>query len=223
MNTGQKRLIDFQSSDFVSISKYEEKLIDEGDFSNEANFSKRDFVLTRKRILADFITAFELKTLGWQREGFFAFANCIFYEGNIKNVNEYGIVNVEVENNEKSEYHEQVKHFYSPAFSEIYKHTRDDDDPYENDRYFIYKQSPVTLNTWMKQIQLVYKDKAVIGIASVFFSLFRDLFVKTHAVSPILFLSGEKGSGKSKYAESLASLFTYKQPAFDLNGSTLVA
>ena len=221
--TGLKRLIDFQSSDFVSISKYEEKLIDEGDFSNEANFSKRDFILTRKRILADFITAFELKTLGWQREGFFAFANCIFYEGNIKNVNEYGIVNVEVENNEKSEYHEQVKHFYSPAFSEIYKHTRDDDDPYENDRYFIYKQSPVTLNTWMKQIQLVYKDKAVIGIASVFFSLFRDLFVKTHAVSPILFLSGEKGSGKSKYAESLASLFTYKQPAFDLNGSTLVA
>jgi hypothetical protein len=79
------------------------------------------------------------------------------------------------------------------------------------------------MNTWMKQMELVYKDKAIIGIASVFFSLFRDLFVKTHAVSPLLFLSGEKGSGKSKYAESLASLFTYKQPAFDLNGSTLVA
>ena len=105
----------------------------------------------------------------------------------------------------------------------MHKHNRDDDDPYENDRYFVYKKSPVTMDTWMKQMQKVYNEKAIIGISSVFFSLFRDLFVKTHAVSPLLFLSGEKGSGKSKYAESLASLFTYKQPAFDLNGSTLVA
>jgi hypothetical protein len=147
----------------------------------------------------------------------------VYYKGILKNVNEYGIVQVEVDSADKSDYFEEVKHYYSPAFSEIYKHTRDDDDPYENDRYFIHKQSPVTMNTWMKQIKNVYADKSIIGISSVFFSLFRDLFVKTHAVSPLLFLSGEKGSGKSKYAESLASLFTYKQPAFDLNGSTLVA
>lgn len=220
---GSKKLIDFDSSDFVSANKFDEALINEGYFVKTENFSANHFTLLRNRILSDFIMAFELKTLGWQREGFFAFANCVFFNNMIKNVNEYGIVQVETEGADTSEYFEEVKHFYSPAFSEIYKHTRDDDDPYENDRYFVYKTAPVTMNTWMKQMELVYKDKAIIGIASVFFSLFRDLFVKTHAVSPLLFLSGEKGSGKSKYAESLASLFTYKQPAFDLNGSTLVA
>jgi DNA primase len=220
---GSKKLIDFDSSDFVSQNKFDEALINEGYFVKNENFQPTHFTLMRNRILSDFIMAFELKTLGWQREGFFAFANCVYYNGIVKNVNEYGIVQVETEGADKSEYFEEIKHFYSPAFSEIYKHTRDDDDPYENDRYFVYKTSPVTLSTWMKQIQKVYKDKAIIGIASVFFSLYRDLFVKTHAVSPLLFLSGEKGSGKSKYAESLASLFTFKQPAFDLNGSTLPA
>lgn len=221
--TGSKKLIDFDSSDFVSQNKFDEALINEGYFVKNESFSAQHFTLMRNRILSDFIMAFELKTLGWQREGFFAFANCVYYKGIVKNVNEYGIVQVETEAAEKSEYFPEVKHFYSPAFSEIYKHTRDDDDPYENDRYFVFKKSPVTMDTWMKQLQKVYNEKAIIGISSVFFSLFRDLFVKTHAVSPLLFLSGEKGSGKSKYAESLASLFTYKQPAFDLNGSTLVA
>lgn len=220
---GSKKLIDFDSSDFVSQNKFDEALINEGYFVKNESFSAQHFTLMRNRILSDFIMAFELKTLGWQREGFFAFANCVYYKGIVKNVNEYGIVQVETEAADKSEYFPEVKHFYSPAFSEIYKHTRDDDDPYENDRYFVFKKSPVTMDTWMKQMQKVYNEKAIIGISSVFFSLFRDLFVKTHAVSPLLFLSGEKGSGKSKYAESLASLFTYKQPAFDLNGSTLVA
>ena len=220
---GSKKLIDFDSSDFVSQNKFDEALINEGYFVKNESFSAQHFTLMRNRILSDFIMAFELKTLGWQREGFFAFANCVYYKGIVKNVNEYGIVQVETEAADKSEYFEEVKHYYSPAFSEIYKHTRDDDDPYENDRYFVFKKSPVTMDTWMKQTQKVYNEKAIIGISSVFFSLFRDLFVKTHAVSPLLFLSGEKGSGKSKYAESLASLFTYKQPAFDLNGSTLVA
>ena len=219
----KKKLIDFDSSDFVSQNKFDEALINEGYFVKNESFSAQHFTLMRNRILSDFIMAFELKTLGWQREGFFAFANCVYYKGIVKNVNEYGIVQVETEAADKSEYFEEVKHYYSPAFSEIYKHTRDDDDPYENDRYFVFKKSPVTMDTWMKQMQKVYNEKAIIGISSVFFSLFRDLFVKTHAVSPLLFLSGEKGSGKSKYAESLASLFTYKQPAFDLNGSTLVA
>ncbi|UOX32396.1 DNA primase [Flavobacterium sediminilitoris] len=220
---GSKKLIDFDSSAFVSRNKFDEALINEGFFVSTENFDSKQFTLMKNRILSDFILAFELKTLGWQKEGFFAFANCVYYNGIIKNVNNYGIVQVETDSPDESEYFEEVKHYYSPAFSEIYKHTREDDDPYENDRYFVYKISPVTLNTWMAQMKLVYKEKCIEGICSVFFALFRDLFIKTHAVSPILFLSGEKGSGKSKYAESLASLFTYKQPAFDLNASTIPA
>lgn len=223
-------LIEFDTSDFITVGKFEEKLLNEDYFILLERFSKTQFVLLKNSILRSFDKAILLKTMGWQQEGFWAHANSVFYNGIIKNVNEYGIVvlekneeQLEKEKINNSKYHRTTNNYYSPAFSEMYKHNRDDDDPYENDRYFIYKKAPVSLNTWMKQMRLVYEDKAIIGISSVFFSLFRDLFVKTHAVSPLLFLSGEKGSGKSKYAESLASLFTYKQPAFDLNGSTLVA
>ena len=76
----------------------------------------------------------------------------------------------------------------------------------------------------MQQFQKVYgKKKAQTGIAFVFASLFRDIFIKRYQLFPHLFLTGEKGSGKSKYGESLVSLFTYKQDAFDLNSGTLVA
>jgi DNA primase len=223
-------LIEFDTSDFITVGKFEEKLLNEDYFVLLERFSKTQFVLLKNSILRSFDKAILLKTMGWQQEGFWAHANSVFYNGIIKNVNQYGIVvleknedQIQKEKINNSKYHRTTNNYYSPAFSEMHIHNRDDDDPYENDRFFIYKKAPVSFNTWMKQMNLVYDDKAIIGIASVFFSLFRDLFVKTHAVSPLLFLSGEKGSGKSKYAESLASLFTYKQPAFDLNGSTLVA
>lgn len=220
---GVKKLIDFDSSDFVSRNKFDEALINEGFFVSFENFDSKQFTLMRNRILSDFVMAFELKTLGWQKEKFFAFADCVFFNGQRKKVNEYGIVQVETESAETSEYFQEVKHYYSPAFSEIYKHTRDDDDPYENDRYFVYKESPVALYTWMDQMYKVYGNKSITGIAFVIASMFRDIYIKRYQFFPHLFLSGEKGSGKSKFGESLVAIFTYKQEPFDLNSGTPVA
>lgn len=221
--SGAKKLIDFDSTDFVSRNKFDEALINEGFFVNLENFSAKEFTLMRNRILSDFIMAFELKTLGWQKEGFFAFANCVWFNGIMKEVNQYGIVQVETDKKESSEYFEEVKHYYSPSCSEIYKHTRDDDDPYENDRYFMFKKSPTTLTSWMKQMQKVYGKKAITGIAFIIASMFRDIYIKRYQFFPHLFLTGEKGSGKSKFGESLVAMFTYKQEPFDLNSGTPVA
>ncbi|MES2813228.1 MAG: DNA primase [Bacteroidota bacterium] len=221
--SGSKKLIDFDSTAFVSRNKFDEALINEGFFVNLENFSAVQFTLMRNRILSDFIMAFELKTLGWQKEGFFAFANCVYFKGIIKDVNQYGIVQIETDNPDTSEYFEEVKHYYSPAFSEIYKHTRDDDDPYENDRYFVYKKAPIAIHTWMNQLKKVYGDKSTTGIAFIIASMFRDIYIKRYQFFPHLFLTGEKGSGKSKFGESLSAMFTYKQEPFDLNSGTPVA
>ena len=221
---GVKRLIDFDSADFVSRNKFEERLINEGFFVFLENFGAKHFSLMRNRVLQNFIMAFELKTLGWQREGFFAFADCVYHGETIKKVNQYGIVQIEDLKKMDSEYMEEVKHYYSPAYSEIYKHSREDDDPYENDRYFIYKESPITLKTWMAQLMKVYgPDKATLGIAFNLASVFRDIYISRYQFFPHLFLTGEKGSGKSKYGESLTSMFTHKQEPFDLNAGTIVA
>lgn len=222
---GVKKLIDFDSSDFVSRNKFDEALINEGFFVSFENFDGKQFTLMRNRILSDFITAFELKTLGMQKEKFLAFADRVYIPETkeLKEVNEYGIVEVQTDTQETSDYFQEVKHFYSPAFSEIYKHTRDDDDPYENDRYFVYKKSPISLHTWFEQLYKVYETKAITGIAFCVASLFRDIYIKRYQFFPHLFLWGEKGSGKSKFGESLAALFTYKQEPFDLNSGTPVA
>ena len=221
--SGEKRIIDFDSADFVSRARFEERLINEGFFVNLENFGAAHFTLMKNRVLSDFVLAFELKTLGWQSEGFFAFSDCVYHNNTIKNVDAYGIVQLEDLKKQNSDYMDDVKHYYSPAFSEIYKHMRDDDDPYENDRYFVYKESPVTMTNWMKQMQIVYERKAELGIAFLIASCFRDIYVKRYQFFPLLFLTGEKGSGKSKFAESLCALFTYKQEPFDLNAGTPVA
>ncbi|WP_340074509.1 DNA primase [Leptobacterium sp. I13] len=219
---GHKRLVDFESKDFINFTKIQEKLIEEGYFVWLPNTQNIHFKLVAQKILNDFIMAYELKTLGWQKERFFAFADGVFHSGHFQEVNKYGIIQVETSENVASEYTEEVKHFYSPAFSEIYKASREDDDPYENDRSFVYKQAPVSFSTWMKQMCLVYKDKGNIAIAFAIASVFRDYIISRHSFFPHLFLSGEKGSGKSKFGDSIANVFTYKLAPFDLNSGTLV-
>lgn len=231
--TGKKKIIDFDSSDFIQMAKFEGKLLDEGNFTFAPDVNPNHFKLIRNYIFNEFILAYELKTLGWQQEKFLAFANCVFHNGILKEANSYGIVQIDKQapsqealseqDTQEAEYREDVKHFYSPSASVMYKFTRDGDDPYENDRYFVYKKAPISITDWMIQMQKVYGKKANTGIAFAFASLFRDIYLRRYQFFPHLFLTGEKGSGKSKFGESLVAIFTYKQEPFDLNSGTPVA
>nr|WP_297306373.1 DNA primase [uncultured Flavobacterium sp.] len=225
---GVKKLIDFDSEDFIQRARFETRLICEDNYVFKENATSAHFKLLTNRILNEFVKANELITLGWQnREKFFAFADCVYHKGVMKRINAYGIVPLDIDEElkgEESEYHQNSKHYYLPAFSEINKHNSDDDDPYENDRYFVYKQSPVTFSQWAKQMCIVYGDeKAILGICFNIASMFRNLFIKRYEAFPLMFLTGEKGSGKTKYAQSLANLFTYKQEPYDMNTATHVA
>lgn len=218
---GYKTIIDFDSRDLINFGRIQERLIDEGYFFWEGSVSNIQFKLVMKKILREFVMAYELKTLGFQKEGFFAYSDGVFFNNDFKKVNKYGIIQLDVDQDD-SEYSKGVKHYYSPAFSEIYRNVREDDDPYENDRYLVYKKSSVSLEVWMKQIIRVYGfEKGSIGIAFIIGTLFRDFIVK-QGDFPLLGLFGEKGSGKSVYGESLQHFFFFNMPAFDLNTGTLV-
>lgn len=222
-----KKIIEFDSEDFIQKARFETKLINESFFVFNESATSVHFRLLANRTLSEFFTAYELTTLCWQnRENFFAYADCVWHNGVVKKVNQYGLVELDFTEDpeEESEYFEKAKYFYSPAFSELYKHSRDDDDPYENDRYMVYKKSPVSLEMWMAQLKLVYgTEKAMLGISFLIATFFRDIYLKRWQYFPHLFLTGEKGSGKSKFGESLVALFTYKQEPFDLNSGTPVA
>lgn len=224
VNTEQeRRLVDFESKHLVQMAQMEEKLINTGNYKFLENTTPQHFKLIRQDIMNNFSMAHEITDLGWQDKNFFAYSDCVYYKGVIKNVNEYGVVVLDEELESESKYHKTSRQFYLPAFSEMHKHDNAHNDDYENDRYCVFRKAKPDLYQWMNQMITVYQDKAITGMAFCFSAIFRDLFMRRYDYFPHMFLSGEKGSGKSKFGESLASLFTYKQPAFDLNGGTHVA
>jgi DNA primase len=202
-----KRILELPSKNFVSVEQFQAAVYAEGNyifFGNKVHFMK-----IVERISSDFPTANELKTLGWQREGFYAFANGIF-NGKWQPTDELGITE-----HKKSKY-------YSPSFSAVYNDVREDDDEYEDDRYFIWQDNQVAFGTWTKLMKDVYGEKAIIAIAFLIASVFRDLIYEKYKIFPHLFLFGEKQSGKSQLAWSLSNVFFNNLPAFNLNSGTQV-
>lgn len=219
--TGYKTLIDFESKDLLNFNRFQEVLFDKDDLLCDGDMTNIHFKLLVKKISKEFIKAKELKTLGWQSKGFFAYADGIFHNNEFKKVNKYGIIQLDLDD-EEGEYVENHKHYYSPAFSEIYKYMQDDsDDKYENDRYLSYRKSPVDLTTWMHHFINVYGfEKGSIGLAFLFSASIRSHICKTSRL-PMLGLFGEKGSGKSQLGESLSAFFFNDMPAFNLQNGTL--
>lgn len=219
---GHKRLIDFDSKDLINFTRFQERLIDEGNFYFDGGVTTKHFKLLTKKLFGSFITASEIKTLGQQKEGFFAFADGVFHENQFSQVNKYGIVHLESLEREKSEYRADIKHYYSPAFSEIYKHVREDDDPYENDRHFIYKVAPISLDQWMQQMVVVFGDKGKLAVAFTLAANFRDLFLTNFNYFPLMAGYGQKDSGKSGLGKCIQSFFFYDLLALELNTATIV-
>lgn len=219
---GHKRLIDFESTDLINFTKIKERLIQEGFFFWEPGTSVSHFQLVAKKLLNEFITATELKILGHQRQGFFAFADGVYNMNQFHKVNKYGIVHVEGLEKEDTEYRSDISHFYSPSHSEIYKAANEGDDPYENDRHFVYKIAPISMDQWMQQMVNVFGNKGIFGVAFCIASNFRDLFLDNYKYFPLMGGFGQRDSGKSGFGKCLQSFFYYNLPALELNTSTLV-
>lgn len=152
-----------------------------------------------------FHACYELKTLGWQAEGFFAWSNYVYVPGKaLEPFNDLGIAEVD-----------EVKYF-SPAVSEIYKHQRSEEDDYENDRFLTYRPGTVTFSQWMQMLHNVYPDHSMYGIGSIFLAVFRDIVFKMDNNCPHLSCYGQKGSGKSKFAESLFAVFFFDKLPLNL-------
>ena len=219
---GHKRLIDFESTDLINFTRIKERLIMEGFFFFEPGTNVTDFQLVAKKLLNDFITASELKILGHQRQGFFAFADGVYHNEGFHKVNKYGIVHVEGLEKSDSEYRSDITHFYSPSHSEIYKAANEGDDPFENDRHFVHKPAPITIDQWADQMVTVFGDKGKLGVAFCIAANFRDLFIQHYNFFPLFGGFGQKDSGKSGFGSCLQSFFYWNLNPLELNTSTLV-
>lgn len=205
---GYKKIVDVASRNCTSLEQFQMSVYAEGNyilFCNGFQFKK---ILSK--ISNEFPVCVELKTLGWQREGFYAFANGI-YEGNqFVEVDELGMTEF------------KGVRYFAPAFSQIYKDVREDDDEYENDRAFIWLKPKLTWSKWCELMIRVYGDNGKMAIAFMIASIYRDIIYEKYKIFPHLFLFGQKQTGKSQVGWSLQNVFLNNVPPFNLNHGTNV-
>jgi len=218
----KRALVEITSSEVLNFTALQNKLLNYGTFRFNVCTDTLEFKTIMVEMLEQCIEAKPFYHFGWQNKGFWAFANGIYLGGKFHEVNKYGIVVAEGLEEIDSEYYDNTPNYYSPAFNEANKYTDEDNDEFENDRTVIFKESPVSFNRWMEQLVKVYKQKGNIGIGFAIGSMFRDLILSRYSFFPHLYLTGEKGSGKSKFGDSISNLFFYKLTPFDLNSGTLV-
>lgn len=139
-------------------------------------------------------TAVEVKQLGWQRQGFYAFCNGALDSDGWHYVDRMGIV------------HLQSGNFYLPAMAEQNRPVWDI--LYSQERKFrLQTDSKVTPHDYMQKIIEVFGKKASITLAFYVASLFADIIRGRGIKIPILNLFGPPGSGKTELASTLMAFF----------------
>ncbi len=207
IHNGQKRaVLDMPSRAMISVEQFGALVYEEGNYMFWG--SKLHLMKILNTINNSFPVCYELKTLGWQPEGFFAWSNAIHAHGRVLPFDELGIATF------------GDHHYFSPSASDIYASQRQEDDEYENDRYLLHKPARIAFGEWCALMQKVYPDHAMYGIGFVFIGLFKDVIYKIDNNCPHLSAYGEKGSGKSKFAESISAVFLTDLQPFNLNHGT---
>lgn len=198
-NCVRSAVVEMPSAAMVNQNTFEGELVNKGNFVCDFAFQKKQFKRLVGWLTFKMPITYDLKTLGWQPEGFFAFSNRVFVPGTGAGLIEYdelGVVEIE------------GKHYISMGNSKIHRDERATDNPYENDLYLKYVRpaSPPTFTQWAKDFHETYSDNAPYGIAFSFLTVFKDLATRI-AKMPMLYCYGPKGSGKSAMAESMTWLF----------------
>ena len=205
-----KVLIELNQEDLVSISKFKQKIEGQGNFIWKA--TERELTKLKSFLYEKTETASQIKQMGWQREGFYAFGNGVFFKNKFYPADEYGIVRLP-----------DLGNYYLPSSSKIYK---DDARLFTFEKQFVHlNYSSVTLEEFTTQLFKVFGDNGRIGFAFYLATLFRDVVTNASAEHwfPILNLFGPKGSGKSELGHTLLSLFTIAYKAPNIQNSTISA
>ena len=205
---GLKRLVELRQEELVGLSKFKQKVEGLGNFIWMA--SDREFTKLKRFLYEVTETAEEIKQLGWQRAGFFAFGNGVWDGVEFQTVDDMGIVRLG-----------ELGNYYLPAFSQQYKK---DNKLYKFEKMFVHlSYSSIPLRQFTSQIFRVFGDNGRIGFCFLLATLFRDIVTAETRSFPILNLFGPKGSGKSELGHTLMSFFIAGNVPPNIQNATLPA
>ncbi|MDL5050627.1 toprim domain-containing protein [Oscillatoria amoena NRMC-F 0135] len=207
-NGREEKLLQMESKGFISLDQFKSRMFEEGFFVTYGGFNAIHLSKIVGKIGRQFPFCYELTTLGWQPEGFFAFSNAIYNINEIQPFDERGIIT-----------HKGVNYF-SPSASKITEGDRGDTNPYENDLYLTYQPSNKSFSDWAGLMQEAFDEKSMLATAFVFVTLFRDLVFKMENTCPMLYAYGQVQSGKSAFGQRISNLFFKDLLPFNLNQGT---
>ena len=203
----QEEILELKQEDLIALAKFKQKIEGLGNFTWKG--SEKELTKLKSYLYEKTETATEITQMGWQRAGFYAFGNGVFYDDLFIKTDDYGIVRLKDKGN-----------YYLPSCSTIYK---SDTKLFTFEKQFVHLNlSSVTLKEFTDQLFKVYGDNGRVGFCFYLATLFRDVVTTTSANHwfPILNLFGPKGSGKSELGHTLLSLFTISYTAPNIQNST---
>lgn len=203
--------VEMNSSAMIDFAMFKKVLFNEGgNIFTKGKSNNHETILAS--IAKDFPECWELNVFGQQHEGFWAFTNAIFADNKITYVDDLGLAPF------------KDKTYYSPAFSKIFSGLRQDNDKFENDRFFVYRENnETTFAEWAKLMDDVYKlsDNGKWAILFSLMAAFRSIIYPIDRLFTSLFFIGPTESGKSQIAISIRSLYMKPDaPLFNLNSGT---
>ena len=209
MRGNREVLIEITNKGFVSPQAFEEAVQNQGEFWFAG--TRKEFIRLKMKLLGMFPFFYEVQRLGWQRRGFFAFADGIIENGRFKRVDSFGGVLHGDDN------------YFLPAFSKLYEDAEDDDDLYEADRTFVYRPGNVTCAKWFDKMGKVHGVNGMWTAIYLLPVLFRDFIFEKLQFFPHIGMFGPIQTGKSTCARSLNSIFYYNQTPFLLATGTKIS
>jgi len=203
---GHEEVIELQQKDLVALQSFKIRVESLGNFLWEA--SETELNKLKRFLYEKTETCIEITQLGWQKNGFFAWANGI-YNGEFTRTDAHGIAR-----------HDE-KNYYLPALSSIYK---GEEGLFMSERRFIHRSdNTITLKDYSQRLIDVYGNNAMIALCFYFATLFRDYIVKINNFFPILNLFGPKGAGKTELAVSMLHFFGKGGKGPNMNNTTKAA
>lgn len=205
---GREEIVEMKQEDLISLNRFRLSLEGLGNFIWKAK--EEQLIRLKEYLYENTETATEIKQLGWQNEGFFAFGNGVFYVDKWIEANEFGIIKIPDAGN-----------YYLPATSRIFKNDRK---LFQFERRFAHKAlSSVSFRAYTDKMIEVFGDNAKVGICFMLATLFKDVVTARTKNFPILNLFGPKGSGKSELGHSLMSFFIIGNEPPNISTSTEAA
>ena len=151
--------------------------------------------------------AITLPILGWNSDHkIYIFADSVFTANNeLITANELGIVG------------DKNKKYYLPAASKA----NTDNQELETERLYSFHGGELDFKAWSNLFYEAYGSNAIIGIAYLILSIFRDIIFSQVGFFPFLFLFGIKGSGKTSFTDKLLRLFGNDVKGTPLNNASI--